>query len=144
MKKPILIIAVAALTLTMQQATAQLKLNVNVNLGSQPEWGPAGHDYVEYYYLPDIKTYYYVPGGQFVYLNNKQWIFSNDLPARYNSYNLYTGYKVVINESKPYLRDSVYQSRFARYKGWTGRQRLNAGNAKYKLFNGRGNALDRN
>jgi len=135
MKKILLAIAIIVTTAGTQQATAQIRLNINVNLGSQPEWGPAGYDYVEYYYMPEPDIYYYVPSSQYVYLSNGQWIFANSLPARYSSYNLYTTYKVVINEPRPYLRHSVYQSRFARYKGWTGRQTLNSSNNKYRLFN---------
>ena len=41
-----------------QKASAQVKVGVNINIGSQPEWGPRGYDYVEYYYLPDIEMYY--------------------------------------------------------------------------------------
>ena len=137
MKKMFLVLAVCLFTVTAQQATAQLRININI--GSQPAWGPAGYDYVEYYYLPGPDIYYYVPSSQFVYLNNGRWIFANSLPARYRSYNLYNTYKVVVNEPRPYLRHSVYQSRFARYKGWSGRQTLNHSNGKYKSFRNNGN-----
>jgi hypothetical protein len=55
--------------------------------------GTVGYDYVEYYYLPDIETYYYVPKHQFVYLSNGKWIFATSLPSRYSSYNLYSDIK---------------------------------------------------
>ena len=51
-------------------AQAQVSVNVNFNVEAQPEWGPDRMDnQVNYYYLPDIETYYYVPRHQFVYLN---------------------------------------------------------------------------
>jgi hypothetical protein len=99
----------------MSVSTAQV--DVNVNIGAQPLWGPTGYDVVEYYYLPDVQTYYYVPSQQFVYLNNGNWIFANSLPARYRSYNLYSGYKVVINEPKPYLQFATHKVKYANYKG---------------------------
>ena len=92
---------------------AQVKVGVNINIGSQPVWGPVGYDYVDYYYLPDIDAYYYVPGRQFIYLSNGRWIFAASLPVAYRHYNLYSGYKVVINEPRPYLHANVFRTRYA-------------------------------
>ena len=100
-----------------KNAQAQVSLGVNINIGSQPVWGPVGYDYVDYYYMPDIDVYYYVPRRQFVYLSGGRWIFSAYLPVRYRSYDLYSGYKVVINEPRPYLHASVYRARYAPYRG---------------------------
>lgn len=105
-------------TVTAEKTMAQ----VNINIGLQPAWGPAGYDYVEYYYLPDIETYYYVPRRQFIYLNNGRWIYSAGLPSRYRTYNLYNGYKVVVNAPKPYLRHASYKVKYAKYKGNNGKQ----------------------
>jgi hypothetical protein len=107
-----------------QQSNAQVKLNVNVNLGSQPTWGPEGYDYVDYYYLPDIDAYYSVPQRQFIYLDGNRWAYANSLPPRYAGYNLYNGYKVVINEPKPYLRADVYRVKYAKYKGGNGPKQI--------------------
>jgi hypothetical protein len=142
MKKMILMLAVVVVSASTFKSTAQI--NVNINLGSQPAWGPAGYDYVEYYYLPDIGAYYYVPTRQFIYLNNGNWIYANSLPSRYRSYNLYSGYKVVINDPKPYLRHSTYQVRYAKYKGVKGNQGNNKSNNKYKTYKSRGNGKGRN
>lgn len=139
MKKIILMMAVIAFTATAQKAAAQVRLNVGVNIGTQPEWGPSGYDYVEYYYLPDIDAYYYVPQRQFVYFSNGRWIFGASLPAMYRSYNLYNSYKVVINEPRPYKHHEVYRVRYAKYKGWHGKQSYNKNNGRYKSYRGRGN-----
>lgn len=101
-------------------AKAQVKLNVNINIGSQPVWGPVGYDYVEYYYLPDIDVYYYVPERRFIYLEGNRWVFAASLPGRYRGFDIYTGYKVVINEPRPYLRADVYRVKYAPYKGGRG------------------------
>ena len=78
MKKFFLILLVATGSIISKPATAQV--SVGINIGSQPTWGPVGYDYVDYYYLPDIETYYYVPKHQFVYLSNGKWIFATSLP----------------------------------------------------------------
>ena len=113
---------------------ASSQVSVNINIGAQPSWGPVGYDYVEYYYLPDIEVYYYVPRHQYVYLSNGRWIFSTSLPYRYRSYNLYSGYKVVINEPKPYLYFSNHKVKYAKYKGYNNKQTVirNSSDAKYK------------
>ena len=96
-------------------AFAQVSVNVNFNVEAQPEWGPAGYNQVNYYYMPDIETYYYVPRHQFVYLNSGHWVFTSTLPQRYHSYDLYRGYKVVLNEPRPYLHHEEYRARYAHY-----------------------------
>lgn len=114
------LLLIAALFSIDQRASAQV--NVSVNIGSQPLWGPVGYDVVEYYYLPDVEAYYYVPSKQFVYLSGGNWIFATSLPARYRSYNLYRGYKVVINEPRPYLHFANHKVKYAKFKGTRGSQ----------------------
>jgi hypothetical protein len=93
------------------------QVSVNINIGSQPVWGPPGYDYAEYYYLPDIDAYYYVPQRQFIYLEGNHWIFAAGLPPRYRDFDLYHSYKVVINEPRPYLHHEIYRERYAPYRG---------------------------
>jgi len=137
MKRLFLFLLVATGSVISKPATAQV--SVNINIGSQPTWGPVGYDYVEYYYLPDIGAYYYVPTRQFIYLNGSNWVYANSLPSRYRTYNLYSGYKVVINEPRPYLKHSTYKVRYAKYKGVKGNQGNNRNNSKYKTYKSRGN-----
>jgi hypothetical protein len=100
----------------------QAQVSVSVNIGSQPEWGPTGYDRVDYYYLPDIETYYNVPQHQFIYLEAGKWIFAASLPGRCNGYDLYRGYKVVINDPRPWMRHNIYRDRYAQYRNCNGRQ----------------------
>jgi len=102
----------------VQPATAQV--SVNINIGSQPVWGPVGYDYVEYYYLPDIDMYYHVPTQQYLYLVNGRWVFSRILPPYYSNYDFYRGYKVVINEPRPYMYHDRYRANYAQYRGRMG------------------------
>lgn len=115
MKKAIIGLTVLLSTLAYTDVKSQV--NININIGSQPVWGPVGYDYVEYYYLPDIEAYYYVPSRQFIYLSGGNWVFTYSLPARYRSYDLYTGYKVVINQPKPYRFFSSHKLKYAGYRG---------------------------
>jgi len=96
----------------------QVSVNIGVNVDAQPNWGPAGYDQVNYYYMPDIETYYYVPRHQFIYLSGGRWVFAAALPERCRHYDLYRGYKVVINEPRPYLHHDVYRPRYVRYRSY--------------------------
>jgi hypothetical protein len=113
---------------------SRAQVNVNVNIGAQPLWGPTGYDVVEYYYLPDLQTYYYVPSHQFIYLNGSNWVFARSLPARYRGYDLYSGYKVVINEPKPYLHFGAHKVKYAGYKGAKGKQVIIRDSKEPKYF----------
>jgi hypothetical protein len=95
---------------------ADAQVHVSVNIGAQPEWGPSGYDYAEYYYLPDIESYYYVPTRQFTYFYRGRWVTSAYLPPRYRNYNLYSGYKVVINERNPWSHFNDHRGRYANYR----------------------------
>jgi hypothetical protein len=134
MKKIILCAAIIFSTAAFNDTSAQVKVNVNLNVGSQPDWGPTGYDYVDYYYLPDIETYYHVPKKKFVHLNPAgKWVFSNGLPHAYSGYNLYNGYKVVINQPNAYKYHKAHKIKYAQYKGNGGQGIIkNSKEAKYK------------
>ncbi len=116
-----MLFAVAALVYA-NTVNAQVRVGVNINMGDQPEWGPSGYDYAEYYYMPDIETYYYVPRRQFVYLSGGRWVFSSSLPTVYANYDLYSGYKVVLNKHDAYNQFNDDRVRYARYKNYNNRQ----------------------
>jgi len=117
---------------------ANAQVSLNINIGSQPLWGPTGYDHVDYYYLPDVESYYSVPKQQFVYLNNGNWVFNNSLPSRYSNYNLYNGYKVVVNGDRPYLNFNNHKVKYVKYKNWGGKQTVirNSNEKKYFIVKG--------
>jgi hypothetical protein len=107
----------------------QAQISVGVNLGKPPLWGPAGYSKVDYYYLPDVQSYYDVRATKFIYLNNGTWIRSGHLPSAYRNYNLYNGYKVVLTDyhgSKPYAHFKSHKAKY--YKGYKGKPQKNIGN----------------
>jgi hypothetical protein len=138
MKKIIFCTGLLLSAILFNDAQSQVRVNVNVNIGSQPVWGPVGYDYVEYYYLPDIDIYYYVPRRQFVYLSGGRWIFSASLPVAYRSYDLYSGYKVVINEPRAYKYHNQHKVKYSSYKDNRGKQVIirNSDNPKYYVVKG--------
>ncbi|QDK82274.1 hypothetical protein EXU85_28145 [Spirosoma sp. KCTC 42546] len=116
--------------------TSQAQVNVNVNIGSQPIWGPTGYDYVNYYYLPDLDIYYYVPLQQWIYNSGGRWITTTVLPPQYNNYDLYRMHKVVINDKQPYLRNAVYRNQYASFKGRYDQQPIrDSRDSKYYVIN---------
>jgi hypothetical protein len=119
--KKLMVLAVLFFSIVVSQgANAQLRVNVNLNIGNQPDWGPTGYDHVDYYYIPDMDVYYNVPQHLFIYAEGGRWIYARSLPPRYNGYNLYNSYKVVVNKPRPYLHADVYRREYGRYKGGHG------------------------
>jgi hypothetical protein len=137
--KRVILSAVLFITaaIAVNKTEAQVRVNLNVNIGSQPVWGPTGYDYVEYYYLPDIEAYYYVPRHQFIYLSGSRWVFSASLPVRYRDYDLYSGYKVVINEPRPYLHFDRDRGRYGKYRGYHSQEIIrNSNDSRYYVIKG--------
>jgi hypothetical protein len=109
---------------SQSDASAQLRTSQEGNLSFQPSWGPKGYEYAEYYFLPDIQVYYHVPGRQFIYQVNNNWVFSNSLPPEHKDYDLYSGYKVVINEPQAYLQIARHRLKYRAFNGKHGKALL--------------------
>ncbi|OKS88867.1 hypothetical protein [Mucilaginibacter polytrichastri] len=115
MKKILFVAVLLVSSLTVKLADAQISFSLNI--GSQPAWGPTGYDHAEFYYMPDIDTYYDVPNHQYVYLSGSRWIRSGALPPRYANYDMYHGYKAVINSPSPWRNAVTYRNKYAGYRG---------------------------
>ncbi|MDR6968586.1 hypothetical protein J2X31_002609 [Flavobacterium arsenatis] len=105
----------------MISSLTQAQVNVNVNVGAPPAWGPAGYDTVEYYYLPDVEAYYDVRASRFIYYGNGKWVRATRLPAQYRTYDLYSGYKVVLTDyhgPTPYIHHKHHKVKY--HKGYKG------------------------
>ncbi|MES2003980.1 MAG: hypothetical protein V4450_05620 [Bacteroidota bacterium] len=150
MKKILVLLTVLVSGFTATNTKAQVSFGLNINIGSQPIWGPVGYDHVDNYYLPDIDVFYNVPNRQYTYQEGGRWIFSAYLPGRYRNYDLYSGYKVVVNENRPYRNAPMYRNKYAGYKDRHDQQPIrNSHEQKYfqnkdhpehsKWNNGRGN-----
>ena len=96
---------------------AQVSVSLGFNVDRQPVWGPTGYDHVEYYYLPDIDAYYYVPQHRYYYQERGRWISGSRLPSRYRNFDLYNSHKVVVNDRTPYRNHAMYRDKYASFKG---------------------------
>jgi len=99
----------------------QAQISIHLNLGTPPQWGPVGYSQARYYYLPDVEAYYDVQSSMFIYMSGGAWVHRAYLPERYRDYDLYGGYKVVMNGyrgNRPYENFNDYRTRYARgYRG---------------------------
>lgn len=136
MKKFLLTAMVMGALLFNSETKAQVRIGVNLNIGTRPSWGLRDNNAGDYYYMPEIDTYYDIPHRQFVYLQGRDWVFSSELPYQYRGYDLNRGYKVMINERRPYLHGDVYRSKYSNY--------YNNYHKKNVVVQGRGRDNDRN
>jgi hypothetical protein len=120
MKKLLFTAAIILGCLSFKAADAQIRLSVGVNIGSQPDWGPVGYDNAQYYYMPDIDSYYDVPNHQYVYFDNNVWVHSGALPPRYSNFDRYNSYKVVVNQRNPWEHHAAIRARYASFRGRRG------------------------
>lgn len=116
----------------------QAQVSVNVSIGTPPLWGPVGYSNVQYYYLPDVQAYYDIRASQFIYINKGIWIRARYLPGAYRNYDLYGGYKVVLNDyhgSHPYYYFNSHKAKY--HKGYKGSPQKTIGrNPHYNSNNG--------
>lgn len=117
----------------MLAGSVQSQVSVNVNIGTPPAWGPAGYNDVRYYYLPDVEAYYDVQTSMFIYVSGNRWIRRSYLPSRYRNYDLYNGYKVVMNDYRGNAPYSYYKQHKVKYaKGYRGQAQRNIGENRQK------------
>lgn len=113
------------------------QVSVNVNIGAQPKWGPVGYNEAEYYYIPDIETYYDVRSSQYIYYGNGKWVRSSYLPRQHRHYDLYNGHKVVLTDyhgNSPYEHYKEHKIKY--YKGYkNGNQKTIGVKAKHHKKN---------
>jgi hypothetical protein len=124
MKQSKLLFLLCALTLTgialssiNCMAPGSMRGSVGININDQPVWGPEGYDRADYYYIPDIDSYYSVSEHQYIYRDGSAWRHGVTLPSSYSGYDPYHSYKVVINENTPYQNHDIHQAKYSTYKG---------------------------
>lgn len=118
MKKIIVILSLLFIGGAISPASAQnVNVNININIDHQPDWGPVGYSYVEFYYFPDLNIYYDIMHSVFYYRARNTWISSRYLPNSYRRYDLYGMYKVVINnQPQPWLYNRTHKRSYSMYK----------------------------
>lgn len=128
--------SMSVLVISMSSTQAQIKITTNI--GSQPLWAPVGYNHVDYYYLPDVESYYSVPKQQYVYQDAGSWVYAKNLPSKYSNYDVYKGYKVVLNEPEPFLHFNDDKVKYAKFKGYKEHQEFiqNSNDPKYFIIKG--------
>ncbi|MFV8466721.1 hypothetical protein [Flavobacterium sp. LB1P62] len=124
-------------------STIHAQVSVSLNIGSPPSWGPVGYAEADYYYLPDVEAYYDIRATQFIYFGGGRWIRSRYLPGQYRNYDLYSGYKVVLNDyhgSRPYRNFNNDRVRY--YRGYQGREQRNIGYSNNRRGNDKHRQFD--
>ncbi|WP_345212968.1 hypothetical protein [Mucilaginibacter gynuensis] len=111
-----LLAATVLLAATYTSTKAQVSLSVNIGTWTPP---PA-YSTVNYYYLPEVESYYYAPTRQYVYLDGGNWVWRRSLPVRYNTYNINNGYKVAVYRDRPYRYFNNDRTRYVKYRGYRG------------------------
>jgi hypothetical protein len=114
MKKLFICAAIVFVGAFLTDASAQ---STKSNKDLQPKWAQSGDDYIEYLYLPEISTYYYVPRKQFIYQSNGYWSFSSSLPEAHRGFNLHEANKVVINEPGAYRYFADHKQKYSAKNG---------------------------
>jgi len=93
------------------------QVDVHFNIGVQPVWGPTGYDYARYYYMPDMDAYYDVAARVYMFNEGGRWIERRELPPMYRNFDLYHGYKVVINDPNPWMHHDRYRKQYYQFRG---------------------------
>jgi Ni/Co efflux regulator RcnB len=113
MKKLIVLSTVVISSLIFSSAKAQVRFSVNINIGAQPAW-VANNDAADYYYLPDIESYYDVRDRVYVYREGNQWRRGAYLPARYRNYDFRNKHVISIKgQDRPYLHHEQNRNAYA-------------------------------
>lgn len=97
--------------------TGSMSGSIGINISDQPIWGPTGYDHADYYYFPDINSYYSVSEHQYIYRDGSDWKHAASLPSGYSGHDPYHSYKVVINGDKPYQNNDSHQAKYSTFKG---------------------------
>ncbi len=82
-----------------------------------PKWAPTAPAETQYYYLPDIQTYYDVPAQRYIYQRNGSWVRTATLPTRYKGYDLYHGQTVYLTDYKGNAPYTYYKEHKVKYVG---------------------------
>lgn len=128
--KTLKLIAVGIILLVSSTSNAQI--SISLNIGTPPVYHNSGNVVVDYYYLPDIQSYYDARANVYVYLERGNWTRSRNLPNQYRNYDAQNCYKVALNDyhgNQPYKNFNNDRTRYyVGYRGENQKQVVNRNN----------------
>lgn len=128
-------ILLQVLFLVVFTTSLKAQVKVDINLGTPPSWGPAVST-EQYYFLPDIETYYDIRNSEYLYRNHGQWVRSRNVPKRYGNYNFNTGQVIVLKDYKgrsPYINFKNHKIKYINKKNdYKSHNDNNKGNVVYR------------
>jgi hypothetical protein len=74
-----------------------------------------GYNTANYFYYPEIDTWYDIPNRRFVYFENNRWVYSDAISTKYRYYDIANAYRVAVDEKKPYLHADAYRAYYIDY-----------------------------
>lgn len=122
MKKRLFTIVILTAKLCFAALTTSAQTELRTNIERQPDWGPAGYDLAEFYYIPALDVYYEVETAVFRIEDNGKWIATDTLPERFGDYDLFACYKVVMNGKEPWLNHTNHTFVYDDYRNKRFRQ----------------------
>lgn len=110
-------------------STSQAQVSINVNLGApavvvRPTWVPQNQVNVDFYYLPEIQSYYDVNASMYVYMNNGNWCRTRYVPVQYRNYDLRHAHRVALNGyhgNRPYTYYNNHNVRYDNNRNYNNR-----------------------
>jgi len=128
MKKIVLISAIAISGLLYNTANAQIRIHLGLNLAPRPVYVPARvvvqdqpAEYYEpanydgdedYYYLPDVDSYYSVTDQCYYYNNGGSWVSAAYLPGAYHDYDWRSARRFEVRAPRPFMHNDYYRARY--------------------------------
>lgn len=101
--------------------SSKAQLSVNVNIGApavvvrSAAWVPQNHVGVDFYYLPEIESYYDINAGLYVYLNNGNWCRTRYVPVQYRDYDLVHARRIALSGYRGNRPYAYYNNHNVRY-----------------------------
>lgn len=137
MKKLAILSAIALSGFIFDTANAQIRIHLGFNFSPRPvvyepapvfeqeevyqEQQPVYDDADDdYYYLPDVDSYYDVTQQCYFYNDGNNWISSAYLPGAYRDYDWRDARRFEVRTSRPYMHADFYRSRYNghQFNGW--------------------------
>jgi hypothetical protein len=128
MKKIVLISAIAISGLLYNTANAQIRIHLGLNLAPRPVYVPARvvvqdqpAEYYEpanydgdedYYYLPDVDSYYSVTDQCYYYNDDGSWVSAAYLPGAYHDYDWRNARRFEVRAPRPFMHNDYYRARY--------------------------------